>query len=69
MSTSFSPIDEQAIRALVREEIAADELRRIEEGQANPCPTCGCVAGRRVPGTKPPLPGTQYYTVVDGVLR
>ncbi|HWJ69148.1 MAG TPA: hypothetical protein VNS79_03750 [Sphingobium sp.] len=53
---TFSPLDQETIRALVREEIALDEMRRIEQAPSPACPTCGCLAesmGAGVPPTAP----------------
>ena len=62
---TFSPIDQENIRAIVREEIALDEARRIESERSSPnCPRCVCSSGRRVPG--PLLPGTQIFSAGQG---
>ena len=57
---SFSTIDQEEIRRIVREEIAADELRRIE--QERPYPR----SGPAVPGTQPQRPGTVFLSASEG---
>lgn len=49
----ISPLMEEAIRRIVRDEIAQDEMRRIEQERRGAC-------SAMVPGN-PPRPGTIYY--------
>ena len=51
---TLSTIDQEEIRRIVREEIAADELRRIEQERNDPR------SHPAVPGTQPRMPGTVF---------
>lgn len=51
----ISRIMEEEIRQIVREEIAADELRKIEQEHRAPR------SRPAVPGVQPP-PGTEFFT-------
>lgn len=57
----ISRTEEEDIRRIVREEIALDELRRLEQAQ----PEQERTAPRSippVPGTLAPIPGTEHFT-------
>jgi hypothetical protein len=69
---NLSNIDEETMRAIVREEIALDEMRRLEDADRKTrCPDCRCVTGRTVPGggfLSPP-PGADYFTASGDAPR
>jgi hypothetical protein len=69
---TFPNIDEETMRAIAREEIALDEMRRQEDADRKTrCPDCRCVTGRTVPGGGflSPLPGTDYFTASGDAPR
>lgn len=53
---TLSPLDQETIRAIVREEIALDEMRRIEQANPHACPMCGCPGERMGAGVPPTVP-------------
>lgn len=57
---SFSPLDQETIRAIVREEIALDEMRRIEQAAPHACPMCGCIGERMGAGVSPNAPAPSH---------
>lgn len=61
MSHSLSPMDQEAIRAIVREEIAADELRRTNEPprqqRCDRCCRCATPGGDCLPAS----PGVLHF--------
>lgn len=50
----ISPLMEEAIRRIVRDEIAQDEMRRIEQERRG-------ARSAMVPGNPPPPPGTIWF--------
>lgn len=61
MSTTLSQADQDFIRALVRETIAEDEMRRQD---ADRCAPCNCPCRAQVPGgVSTPPPGTEFFAL------
>ena len=60
----IDPTTQEEIRTIVREEIALDEMRRLEAGPGrSPTSSCPCRnCPRAVPGAISPVPGTMLLT-------
>lgn len=59
----LDPMTQEEIRTIVREEIAMDEMRQLQEGSTSPLlPSCDrCIRPRAVPGAIASAPGTLHF--------